>query len=87
LSPPPIFLLQPLGVFQQATDFVPYRHLHKVSAHLGVGTDALPTKPIGIGAQTAIIRIGSRVSFATARTNRLTIVGIATHFTDQEALE
>src|SRR5262245_51259436 len=85
--PPPILLRQPLGVFQQPTDFTPDGHFHQIGAHLRVGTDPLSAKAIGVGPQTAIVRIGAGMAFATTRTYRFPIVGIATDFADQQALE
>jgi hypothetical protein len=82
-----IFRLKPLGVFQQPTDFVPDGHFHQVGAHLRVRTNPVSPEPIRIGPQTAIIRIGAGVAFATTRADRFPIIRIATHFADQQALE
>jgi len=82
-----IFRLKTLGVFQQPTDFVPDGHFHQVGAHLRVGTNPLPPEPIGIRPQTAIVRIGAGMAFATTRADRFPIIRIATHFADQQALE
>jgi hypothetical protein len=82
-----IFRLEPLGVCEQPTDFLPDDYLHQVSAHLRVGTNPVPPEPIGIGPQTAIIRIGAGVAFTTTRADRFPLIRRATHFADQQALE
>jgi len=78
-----IFRLEPLRVFEQPTDFLPDDCLHQVGAHLRVRTNPVPPEPIGIRPQTAIIRIGAGVAFATTRADRFPIIRIATHFADQ----
>src|SRR5262249_57223794 len=85
--PPRILLGKSLGMPQQAADFLPHRHFHYIGAHLRVRTDPLPAKAVGVGSQTAIIRIGAGMAFATAGANRLAIVRIATHLADQRPLE
>jgi hypothetical protein len=82
-----IFRLEPLGVFEQPTDFLPNDYLHQVGAHLGVRTNPVPPEPIGVCPQTAIIRLRAGVAFATTRAERFPIIRIATHLADQQALE
>lgn len=82
-----IFRLETRGVFEQPTDFLPDGPRHQVGAHLRVRTNPVPPEPIGIGPQTAILRICAWVAFATTRAERFTILRIATHFADQQALE
>src|SRR5262249_43132951 len=80
VTTPVIFLLQPLGLVEQLTHFVPYRKLYQIRPHLRIGTQAVAAKPIAIGSHTAIIRIAAWTMFARTGTERSSIIRIATHF-------
>jgi len=82
-----IFRLAPLGVCEQPTDFLPADYLHQVGAPLRVRTKPVPPDPRGLRPQTAIIRRGAGMAFATTRADRFPILRRATPFADQQALE
>jgi hypothetical protein len=81
-----IVRLEPLGVCQQPTDFRPDDSLHQVGAPLCIRTNPVPPEPIGLGPQTAIIRLGAGGACATTRAHRFPVIRITTYFADQQAL-
>ena len=72
---------------QEGTHFLPDRQLEAIGPHLGIGTETVAAKAIGIRADTAIIRIGTWPAFAGTRTQGFAIEGIATVLTLQQALQ
>jgi hypothetical protein len=80
MSTPVIFPLEPLGVLQQLTDFVPHRQLYEIRPDLRIGTHAVATKAISIHPYTSIISIRTWPMFARTGTDRFPIIGIATYF-------
>jgi hypothetical protein len=72
---------------EQGADLVPDRKLQEIGAHLGLWTEALTTKPIGVSPKAPVIRIGSRPAFACTRTQGFAIKGIAAVLALEYALE
>src|SRR4030095_3819110 len=70
-----------------STRFLPHRQLEAIGPHLGIGTETVAPKAIGIRANTAIIRIGAWLAFASTRTQGFAVEGIATVLTLQQALQ
>jgi hypothetical protein len=51
-------------VGQQRTNFLPHSQLQQIRPHLGIVTDPLAPKAVGIGAQTPVIGIRPGVALA-----------------------
>jgi hypothetical protein len=74
-------LCEPLGMREQLTDFLPHRQLQAIGPHLGVRTEAVAPKAIGIRADTPVIGIGPGTPFPGAGTQGFAVEGIATVLT------
>jgi len=73
-----IFLHEARRMGEQSTDFLPDCQVQESSTDLRIVTDALASKVVGIGAETAIIGIRASVPFGGFATNGLAVQGIAT---------
>jgi hypothetical protein len=73
-----IFVCEALRMGEQGAHFLPDRQVQEIGADLRIGTDALAPKAVGIGAETAIIRIRPGVAFGGFTTDQLPVQGIAT---------
>jgi hypothetical protein len=78
---------QPFGMRQEGTHFLPYRQLEAIRPHLGVGTEALTAKAIGIRADTPVIGIGPGPTFPCAGTQGFAVEGIPAVLTLEQALQ
>ena len=85
--PPFEFLPHTLGMGQQRPDFVPHRQLQAIRAHLGMGTETLPAKALGVRPETAVVGVGTRAVLARTRAQRFAVEGIAAVLTLQQALQ
>ncbi len=82
-----ILLLKSLRVFQKLADLLPDCLIDEVGSQLLVPAQPHPTKPVGIRANTAIIRIGARMAFTSAWADRFSIISIPATGTDNQALQ
>ena len=82
-----IFRRDPLGVGQELADGLPDRRFQPICPDLGIMTDPLAPKPIGITANTAIIGIRASMTRAGTGTDRFTVIGIAAAGTHPQPLE
>jgi hypothetical protein len=71
---------------QQRTDFLPDRQVQQSGPHLGVLTEPLAAKAVGVRAQAAGIGVRARLACARTRTQALPLQGRATVLTWQQAL-
>ena len=87
MQAPPVFLRQPLGVGQQSTDFVPHGQIQQIGPYLGILTDTLAAKAVGIGSEAAVIGVRPGSALAGTGAEALPIEGIATVLTLHQALQ
>jgi len=80
-------LRQSFGMRQESTHCLPHCQFEAIGPHLGVGTEALAAKAIGIRADTPGIRISPGPTFPGTGTQRLAVEGIAAVLTLEQALE
>jgi hypothetical protein len=78
---------QPFGRRQEGTDFLPHRQLQALRPHLGVGTEAVATEALGLGADTAGVGIGPGPSCPGAGTQGCAGEGVAAGLTVEAALQ
>jgi hypothetical protein len=71
-----ICLGEALRLGEQGTHFLPHCALQQIRTDLGIGADALAPEAVGIGAQTAIIGIGSGVPFGRLATDGFPVEGL-----------
>ena len=77
----------PRGVGPQRTDRLPDGRVEQIRTHLGVRTDPLAPKPVGVGANTPIVGIGPRAPLGGFGTDGLAILGILTLGTYNQSLQ
>ena len=78
---------QPFGMGQEGTHFLPHRPFEAIRPPLGLGTEAVAPKAIGIRTDTAVIGIGPGPTFAGPGTQGLAVEGIAAVLTVEQALQ
>jgi hypothetical protein len=80
-------LRQSFGMRQEGTHFLPHGQFEAIRPHLGVGTEAVTAKAIGIRTDTPVIGIGPGPAFPGAGTQGFAVEGIAAVLTLEQALQ
>ncbi len=87
LQPAAILVRELLRLLKQPAHLLPHGGVEQIGPHLGIRAHPLPAEAIGIGADTAIVRIRAGVSLRRTHTDRLTIVGVAALCTGHQPLQ
>src|ERR1700687_2665331 len=74
-------------MLQESTDFFPDRFFDQICAQLFVPAEPHPSEAVGVRANASIVSVRTRMVFASAGTNGLSIVSIPATGTHNQALQ